>query len=505
VKLNTGKSSATLKHEETRGGFGTRLFFSSSRNDPFSRSNTSRSCLSMRSTRTSSSQHSNGSNSGPPELARVVLLGVEGLQCQLPPEWSQPCFHVALTSEAEEFEEVGRTLFASGEAEIRENLRVQGINDYLLHPLSLESLREVVGEALRRHRAHEYLLTMVVGRGTYGVVYRAMRIRDGEVFALKEINSQRLQKRHSLSTHLEPDFLRQLEWPTVVRLVDTWVAGRENLRYIIMPFLKGGDLSQRMDAAARSELPEIKAKQATEWYMQVLHGLCYLHWRGVLHRDLKPANFLLAEDDRALQIGDLGSAAWLPGNGPYPSRRVYIKAPATTLFYSSPESLLEDVHLPASDMWSVGATFYDALMAQPLIPPQATMEDVMNIALAFNPKESSVGAMEKQVVKSAFAALRSCNGERKLLAGALKELLHWDPLKRPLAAALLKRGNTLRRLQSVLVETGALQLEMAEEHFEELEMVMAEYEEAEDLDPPDEASAYAGAPVRAAGTQPAAA
>ncbi|CAK0831264.1 unnamed protein product, partial [Prorocentrum cordatum] len=117
----------------------------------------------------------------------VMLLGWDWLDREIPREWRERGVYVSLTSRAEEFEEVGRSLLASGEAEIRSALRAKGICEYLLHPLSLENLRRVVVQAARRRFGDEYLLTKVIGRGAFGIVYRAKRLRDGAVLALKEI------------------------------------------------------------------------------------------------------------------------------------------------------------------------------------------------------------------------------------------------------------------------------------------------------------------------------
>merc|ERR1712157_529917 len=97
---------------------------------------------------TMSSTATSGSDGFAP--ARVVLLGVECLVKEIPKEWERAGVFVALVSEADEFEDVGRELLASGEAEIRERLRTLGIGEYLLLPVSLEGLRKVVLAAVRR-------------------------------------------------------------------------------------------------------------------------------------------------------------------------------------------------------------------------------------------------------------------------------------------------------------------------------------------------------------------
>jgi hypothetical protein len=166
----------------------------------FLRSGTSKSVLSrlsdgLHSVYTSSS-HSSGTSCGSegPIAVQIVLLGSEWLDRELPSEWSDSTVYVTLTSQPEEFEAIGKTLLAADKTEMLESLDRRGISDYVMHPLSLDGIRRLGARALCKHFGHEYLLTKVVGRGSSGVVYRAKRLRDGKIFALKEINTMRLSK-----------------------------------------------------------------------------------------------------------------------------------------------------------------------------------------------------------------------------------------------------------------------------------------------------------------------
>jgi len=266
------------------------------------RSVTTKSSLSCASAFTSASMSTTSSDIG--GEVQVIFLGVECLARELPAEWKESGVYVVLTSMPEEFEQVGRTLMASGKAEIQEKLHALGISEYLLHPLSLEGMRQVLMSAMRRHFGHEYLLTNLLGHGSSGAVYKAKRISDGECFALKEINMK--GKHGEQQTQQEINLLKALKWPTLMDIVDAWVVGK--LRYLLLPLLDGGDISQQIEVAKNRDRQEIPIEQVADWYVQSLHGVSYLHSCGVLHRDLKPGNLLLGLNDHLLQIGDLGSA-----------------------------------------------------------------------------------------------------------------------------------------------------------------------------------------------------
>merc|ERR1740123_2983216 len=112
-----------------------------------------------------------------------------------------------------------------------------------------------------------------------------------------------------------------------------------------MPLLEGGNMQAVLDAAKDNDLcPRPTPVNICEWYVQTVHGLVYLHWRGVLHRDLKPGSLLLGADGRTLQVGGLGSAMLLPGQGPHPSRQNKIKAQVCTPLYAAPEVLVDEIY-----------------------------------------------------------------------------------------------------------------------------------------------------------------
>lgn len=439
--------------------------------------------------------HSSGRSGGSDDFAivQVVLISAQFIDQKLPAEWIEAQsggVHVVLTSEADEFEEVGRRLFASGKTEIEERLRTIGIREYLLHPLTLEGVQSVVKAAMSRNFGHEYLLTKVIGRGTSGVVYRAKRLADGSLYALKEINIKRLSTKAQQETEQETALLRTLAWPTLMELVDAWSNEREHLRYLLMPLVEGGDLDQQIKAAQKSNHPGFPEKRMAEWLAQALHGLVYLHACGVLHRDLKPGNLLLDADDRVLQIADLGQATRLPGSGPHPARRNFVQGAACTPQYASPETMTGDISLTASDLWSTSASFYEVVTLRPLFSAPSR-QGLWELISSFDP--DSKDRDPKNVATSTLAVLQESGGRspgslHTELTDDITQLLRKDPLQRPTAAALASRSTITRRLRKVFAETDGLA--EPQDHFMQFKELVEASNAAENLDPPSVEATY---------------
>ena len=91
---------------------------------------------------------------------------------------------------------------------------------------------------------------------------------------------------------------------------------------------------------------------------QLLAALQAVHAAGVVHCDVKPAN-LLVSDDGSLMLIDFGIAEIEGATPAHPARRsgYVVGSPA----YMAPELIRGEAPLPASDLWSLGATLYAAV------------------------------------------------------------------------------------------------------------------------------------------------
>lgn len=412
---------------------------------------------------------------------QLVLLGHAWLDRELPEQFKQDAVHVTLTSQADDFEEVGRRFSASSDTQIRAELRERGILQYLLHPLSLEDLRSTASRAQQRRFAEEYLVCDILGRGTTGVVHRVKRVSDGRLFAVKEIPTRQLRGKARASLQQEVELLRTLAWPSIVPFHDAWENRPQQLQYIVMPCVEGGTMKARIVAARENQQDEdnvkfegtvsfrasseasfatttsnssfyqpIRRETAERWFSECLHALTYLHWRGIIHRDIKPDNLLLRAGG-SLQICDFGSAASLPDPGPHPRKDDCLSMKLATPMYAAPESARSQ-QMPASDMWSVGACFFEVLTLKALMP-EALLTSPSSI-LEWLAAVTEQGSGAYSAFQLALEELDlSATEEARTFNMGICELLALSPEERPCAAELASRPHNLNRIRTAFGST----------------------------------------------------
>ena len=142
----------------------------------------------------------------------------------------------------------------------------------------------------------------------------------------------------------EARLIAQVQHPNVVAV---YAAGRDDGQaYIAAEFVDGFDLR---DLAAQRPLPP---ELAIFIVLEAARGLQAAHAHGILHRDLKPSNILIAHEGQ-VKLTDFGMASFLEGEDGAEVRG--------TPGYLAPELVQGAPPTKASDLFSLGATFYEIL------------------------------------------------------------------------------------------------------------------------------------------------
>jgi serine/threonine protein kinase len=195
-----------------------------------------------------------------------------------------------------------------------------------------------------------YQIVDALGRGGFGVVYRARQLTIDREVAIK------VDTRVILDDRDQRRFLREVRaagrlsgHPHVVEIYDAGVLP-DSRPYIVMELCSGGSLAER-GALPPREVAEIGQK--------IADALAAAHDLGVLHRDIKPANILVKRYG-TVALSDFGLAALMETG-----RDTSVTLEALTPAYAAPEQFHLAPPTPQSDVYALAATLYTLLSGRP--------------------------------------------------------------------------------------------------------------------------------------------
>jgi len=215
-------------------------------------------------------------------------------------------------------------------------------------------------------RVGPYRILSKVGEGGMGVVYKAEDSRLGRVVALKVIRQLDGDMTKRQRFWQEARAAAQVAHPNACRIYD--IAEECQQLVLVMEFIEGESLEQRLK---RGPLP---AQDAAQIVLAVLSALEAFHKLGIVHRDLKPGNILLSESGaKLLDFGvakHLGSNVTLDGSMPDLGETepgIFLGTPR----YASPEQFRGEALDARTDIFSIGAVFFEMLTGQPPFPGES--------------------------------------------------------------------------------------------------------------------------------------
>lgn len=235
--------------------------------------------------------------------------------------------------------------------------------------------------------ARRYRLIERLGRGGMGTVWRAEDEVLGRQVAVKKLHvpphlhDDEVRTLHE-RTRREARSAARITHPHVIVVHD--VVDDEGLPCIVMEYVPSvtlSDLLKRQGALPPQEAARIGSAMAG--------ALRAAHDAGVLHRDVKPANVLLAHDGRIV-LTDFGIA--VVSGTPSLTRTGELVG---SIQYLAPERLRSSMGEPgpASDLWSLGATLYQAVDGRPPFLRDTAIETAYAIAAEDHPHPRSAGAL----------------------------------------------------------------------------------------------------------------
>jgi len=197
-----------------------------------------------------------------------------------------------------------------------------------------------------------YRLIETIGSGGMGTVYLAVHTAEpARKVALKvlkeEYSTDDIQIRRFKR---EAVVIDQIEHPNIVRIIERGEHGQH--LYIAMEWLSGKTLAERL-----TEDERLSIRDCLHIMEQVAGALAAIHRKNIIHRDLKPDNIMLVRqgnDPLYVKLLDFGLAK----AGTF-SKLTETGMVIGTLSYIAPEQITESAYSGASDIYSLGVTFYE--------------------------------------------------------------------------------------------------------------------------------------------------
>src|SRR6476646_6769759 len=232
----------------------------------------------------------------------------------------------------------------------------------------------------------DYELLEEVGRGGQGVVFRARQKSLNRTVALKVISlGQWASKAHLKRFRLEAEAAAKLEHPGIVPIHE--VGERDGSCYFSMKFIEGGQLDEVVRSATADssggERAPMSIRQAAELIAKVARTVHYAHQHGILHRDIKPGNILLDQKGEP-HLTDFGLARLVETESTMTRTLEVLGTPS----YMAPEQAMgnNSAVSSATDVYGLGAVFYQLLTGQPPFAGGATYETI-KLLLDTEPKQ----------------------------------------------------------------------------------------------------------------------
>ena len=279
-------------------------------------------------------------------------------------------------------------------------------------------------EEVDKHLLRKYEVAQKLGKGAYGIVWKAYDKKTKETVALKKIFDAFQNATDAQRTYREVVFLSQMgNHENIVMLHHVFRADNDRDLYLVFEYMETD-----LHAVIRANILEEIHKQYIIY--QSFKALMYMHSAQLVHRDMKPSNLLL-NSECLMKVADFGLARSLlstkgdaaPANaGPntkMPDNPYYIDDNpimtdyVATRWYRAPEILVGSLTYGTSvDQWSLGCIFGEMLGGKPVFPGTSTLNQIEKVGEVIGaPSGDAVAALQSTFVTNMLDQMLFPNGE----------------------------------------------------------------------------------------------
>jgi len=190
-----------------------------------------------------------------------------------------------------------------------------------------------------------YEIEEILGKGSHGVVYRAITRTDGTTVALKKLENI-FQGENVKNCLQEIKIMSKINSEYCIEYYNSYLM--DDCLWIAMEFFDAGSIGDLVLAKNKG----LTEAQTRAIIFQVLHGLTYLHSQNLIHRDVKAGNILLSKTGKA-KLADFGISAILEDTETL--KQTQVGSP----YWMSPELITGCGYSFKTDIWSLGITIIE--------------------------------------------------------------------------------------------------------------------------------------------------
>ena len=196
----------------------------------------------------------------------------------------------------------------------------------------------------------------IIGKGSFGSVYLVRRIADNQIYALKTVILDKLNKKEQENSVNEVRILASINHPNVIGYKEAFWEDKTSSLNIVMEYANDGDLQSKI-IKMRNEGGFFKESLIWEYSIQMIEGLKALHDKKIMHRDLKSANIFLFKENHQCKLGDMNVSKVI--------KEKVLLTQTGTPYYASPEVWRDEPYSYKSDLWSIGCVIYELCELHP--------------------------------------------------------------------------------------------------------------------------------------------
>ena len=203
---------------------------------------------------------------------------------------------------------------------------------------------------------NDFKFEKIIGKGSYGTVYSAIKKNNKQIYAIKKIkitNINHYDKKYIINE------IKILASHTSINLIDYYTVFLNiDHIYIVTEYAPNGDIWQLIK---KHKLNNTRFSDQEIWqnFIQICLGIQYLHKNNIIHRDIKSSNLFIDKNNN-IKIGDFGIIKILQ---PY---MMYAQTQIGTPYYMAPEIYKHQRYTEKSDIWSLGCVLYEMMfLTQP--------------------------------------------------------------------------------------------------------------------------------------------